>query len=168
MKNRISHFRKSRPHMMMVTFHLRNVRLIFFSEEFPASEEVFASTAELGSVNCSILALLWSYVIASTFCSFMHSIPSFPYFAGWRLCVHLQPPLKNMLRRPLRRYVIRADLWKLLKFNDFIVLVKKDKLTPHGDQRLQRIIAGWGILLPPKGFVWLSQSPGIANWPLIP
>ena len=58
------------------------------------------STAELGSVNCSILALLWSYVIASTFCSFMHSIPSFPYFAGWRLCVHLQPPLKNMLRRP--------------------------------------------------------------------
>ena len=65
---------------MMVTFHLRNVRLIFSSEEFPASEEVFASTAELGSVNCSILALLWSYVIASTFCSFMHGIPSFPYF----------------------------------------------------------------------------------------
>ena len=100
MKNRISHFRKSRPHMMMVTFHLRNVRLIFSSEEFPASEEVFASTAELGSVNCSILALLWSYVIASTFCSFMHGIPSFPYFSGWRLCVYLQPPLKNMLRRP--------------------------------------------------------------------
>ena len=35
---------------MMVTFHLRKVRLIFSSEEFPASEEVFASTAELGSV----------------------------------------------------------------------------------------------------------------------
>lgn len=91
-KNWISHFQTTRPHVMMM--------LIFSSEEFPASEEVFASTAELGSVNCSILALLWSYVIASTFCSFMHSIPSFPYFAGWRLCVHLQPPLKNMLRRP--------------------------------------------------------------------
>ena len=32
---------------MMGTFHLKNVRLIFTSEEVPAEEEVFASTAEL-------------------------------------------------------------------------------------------------------------------------
>ena len=38
---------------VMMTFHLWNERLIFTSEEIPASEEVFASTEELCSVNFS-------------------------------------------------------------------------------------------------------------------
>ena len=101
MKNRISHFRKSRPHAMMVTFHLRKVRLIFSSEEFPASEEVFASTAELGSVIVLYLLCYGAMWLPPPFVALCtDGIPSFPYFSGWRLCVYLQPPLKNMLRRP--------------------------------------------------------------------
>ena len=41
----------------MMTFHLWNERLIFTSEEVPALEEVFASTAELCSVNFSLSPL---------------------------------------------------------------------------------------------------------------
>ena len=51
------------PRVMMI-FHLWNKRLIFTSEEIPASEEVFASTAELYSVNFSLSPLLWNYGIA--------------------------------------------------------------------------------------------------------
>ena len=43
----------------MVTFHLSNERLIFTTEEVPAWEEVFASTAELCSVDFSLSSLLW-------------------------------------------------------------------------------------------------------------
>ena len=43
------------PRVMMVTFHLWKERLIFNSEEVPASEEVFVSTAELCS--CVLLYL---------------------------------------------------------------------------------------------------------------
>ena len=39
--------------LVMVAFHLWNERLIFTSEEIPASEEVFASAAELCSANFS-------------------------------------------------------------------------------------------------------------------
>ena len=55
------------PRVMMVTFHLWNERLIFTSEEVPASEEVFASTAELCSFNFSLFPLLWNHGIAVTF-----------------------------------------------------------------------------------------------------
>ena len=43
--------------VIMMTFHLWNERLIFTSEEVPASEEAFASTAELCSVNFSLSPL---------------------------------------------------------------------------------------------------------------
>ena len=56
------------PRVMKVTFHLWNERLIFTSEEVPASEEVFASTAELCSFNFSLFPLLWNHGIAVTFC----------------------------------------------------------------------------------------------------
>ena len=56
------------PRVMMVTFHLWKEGLIFTSEEVPASEEVFVSTAELCSVNSSLSPLLWNYEIAVTFC----------------------------------------------------------------------------------------------------
>ena len=52
----------------MMTFYLSNERLIFTSQGVPASEEVFASTAELCSVNFSLSPLLWNYGIAVTFC----------------------------------------------------------------------------------------------------
>ena len=38
----------------------------FISEGVPASEEVFASTAELCSVNFSLSPLLWNYEITVT------------------------------------------------------------------------------------------------------
>ena len=56
------------PRVMMMTFHLWNERLIFTSEEVSTSKEVFASTAELCSVNFSLSPLLWIYGIAVTFC----------------------------------------------------------------------------------------------------
>ena len=49
---------------VMMTFHLWNERLIFTLEEVPASEELFASTAELCSVNFSLSSLLWNNGIA--------------------------------------------------------------------------------------------------------
>ena len=52
------------PRVMMMTFHLWSERLIFTPEEVPASEELFASTAELCSVNFSLSSLLWNYGIA--------------------------------------------------------------------------------------------------------
>ena len=53
------------PPVMMIW----NERLIFTSEEVPASEEVFGSTAELYSVNFSLSPLLWNNGIAVTFCA---------------------------------------------------------------------------------------------------
>ena len=50
-----------------MTFHLWNERLIFSSEEVPASEEVFASTAGLCSVSFSLFPLLWNHMIPVTF-----------------------------------------------------------------------------------------------------
>ena len=50
----------------MMTFHLWNERLIFTSEEVSTSKEVFASTAELCSVNFSLSPLLWIYGISVT------------------------------------------------------------------------------------------------------
>ena len=56
------------PRVMMMTFHLSNKRLIFTSKgKFLPSEKVFASTAELCSVNFSLSPLLWNYGIAVTF-----------------------------------------------------------------------------------------------------
>ena len=52
------------PRVMMMTFHLWSERLIFTPEEVPASEELFASTAKLCSVNFSLSSLLWNYGIA--------------------------------------------------------------------------------------------------------
>ena len=52
----------------MMTFHLSNKRLIFTSKgKFLPLEKVFASTAELCSVNFSLSPLLWNYGIAVTF-----------------------------------------------------------------------------------------------------
>ena len=42
------------PRVMMMTFHLWNERLTFTSKEVRASEEVFASIAELCSINFSL------------------------------------------------------------------------------------------------------------------
>ena len=55
------------PRVMMVKFHLWKERLIFNSEEVPASEEVFVSTAELCSVNSSLSPLLWTIRLPSPF-----------------------------------------------------------------------------------------------------
>ena len=56
------------PRVMMMTFHLSNKRLIFTSKgKFLPLEKVFASTAELCSVNFSLSPLLWNYGIAVTF-----------------------------------------------------------------------------------------------------
>ena len=44
--------------VIMVTFHLWNKRLIFTSEEVPASLEVFSSIAELCSVALSLSSML--------------------------------------------------------------------------------------------------------------
>ena len=77
MKNRISHFRTARPYVIMVTFHLWNERLIFSSEEFTASEELFTLTAELRSVNYILFPLLWNYGIAVTLCRFMYMLTLF-------------------------------------------------------------------------------------------
>ena len=52
----------------MAIFHLWNERLIFTSEDVPAAEEIFASAAELYSLNSSLSSFLWNYGIAVTFC----------------------------------------------------------------------------------------------------
>ena len=65
------------PLVMMMTFHLWNERLIFTSEEVPASEEVFGSTAELYSVNFSLSPLLWNNGIAVTFCALVEIVIRF-------------------------------------------------------------------------------------------
>ena len=54
--------------VIMAIFHLWNERLIFTSEDVPAAEEIFASAAELYSVNSSLSSFLWNYGIAVTFC----------------------------------------------------------------------------------------------------
>ena len=56
-------------------------RRIFSSEEFLASEEVFASTAEFCSVNFSLFSLLWNYGLPSPFVFFL-------YFC-WHCCSFL-------------------------------------------------------------------------------
>ena len=56
------------PRVMMMTFHLWSESLILTSEDVPASEEVFASTAEFCSVNFSLSSLLWNCRIEVTFC----------------------------------------------------------------------------------------------------
>ena len=65
------------PLVMMMTFHLWNERLIFTSEEVPASEEVFGSTAELYSDNFSLSPLLWNNGIAVTFCALVEIVIRF-------------------------------------------------------------------------------------------
>ena len=65
------------PLVMMMTFHLWNERLIFTSEEVPAPEEVFGSTAELYSVNFSLSPLLWNNGIAVTFCALVEIVIRF-------------------------------------------------------------------------------------------
>ena len=54
--------------VIMAIFHLWNERLIFTSEDVPAAEEIFASAAELYSVNSSLSSFLWNYGMAVTFC----------------------------------------------------------------------------------------------------
>ena len=61
------------PPVMMIW----NERLIFTSEEVPASEEVFGSTAELYSVNFSLAPLLWNNGIAVTFCTLVEIVIRF-------------------------------------------------------------------------------------------
>ena len=56
---------------MLAKFHLYNEKQIFTSKEFLASDEVFASTAELCLVNFSLFSLLWNCGIAVTFYFFM-------------------------------------------------------------------------------------------------
>ena len=52
----------------MEIFHLWDERLILSSEEVPASEDVFPSTAKLCCVNFSLFTLLWNDGIPVTFC----------------------------------------------------------------------------------------------------
>ena len=56
------------PRVMMEIFHLWDERLILSSEEVPASEDVFPSTAKLCCVNFSLFTLLWNDGIPVTFC----------------------------------------------------------------------------------------------------
>ena len=56
------------PRVMMMTLHLWNERLIYTSEEVPASDKVFASAAELCSVNFYLSPLLWNHGIVVIFC----------------------------------------------------------------------------------------------------
>ena len=65
MKNRMSDFRMTRPRVMMITYHLIGTRGSFSPWKiFPSLEEVFASTAELCSVNFPLFSFLgnqWDY-----------------------------------------------------------------------------------------------------------
>ena len=74
------------PRVMMVTFHLSNERLIFTSEEVPAWEEVFASTAELCSVDFSLSSLLWNHEIAVTFCVLCTCGNCYSFLWYWPVC----------------------------------------------------------------------------------
>ena len=76
------------PRVMTMTLHLRNERLIFTSEGVLASEEVFASTAELCSVNFSLSPLLWNYeiTVTVTFSVFCTCWNSYLFLWYWPVC----------------------------------------------------------------------------------
>ena len=76
------------PRVMTMTLHLRNERLIFTSEGVLASEEVFASTAELCSVNFSLYPLLWNYeiTVTVTFSVFCTCWNSYSFLWYWPVC----------------------------------------------------------------------------------
>ena len=76
------------PRVMTMTLHLRNERLIFTSEGVLASEEVFASTAELCSVNFSLSPLLWNYeiTVTVTFSVFCICWNSYSFLWYWPVC----------------------------------------------------------------------------------
>ena len=76
------------PRVMTMTLHLRNERLIFTSEGVLASEEVFASTAELCSVNFSLSPLLWNYeiTVTVTFSVFCTCWNSYSFLWYWPVC----------------------------------------------------------------------------------
>ena len=76
------------PRVMTMTLHLRNERLIFTSEGVLASEEVFASTAELCSVNFPLSPLLWNYeiTVTVTFSVFCTCWNSYSFLWYWPVC----------------------------------------------------------------------------------
>ena len=76
------------PRVMTMTLHLRNERLIFTSEGVLASEEVFASTAELCSVNFPLSTLLWNYeiTVTVTFSVFCTCWNSYSFLWYWPVC----------------------------------------------------------------------------------
>ena len=76
------------PRVMMMTFHLSNKRLIFTSKEVPALEKVFASTAELCSVNFSLSPLLWNYGIAVTFWVLCTCWNFYSFLWYWPACTY--------------------------------------------------------------------------------
>ena len=60
------------PRVMMMKFHLWNERLIFTSGEVSTSKEVFASTAELCSVNFFFISFVMDIWDCRDLLYFMH------------------------------------------------------------------------------------------------
>ena len=102
---------------------------------FPASEEVFALTAELCSINFSSIISLVMEALVDTVIHFFDTELSL------LLCVS-GVEVKRMEVVIVTSLCYSCKTLKTSWMND-IVGVKKDKLTPYGDQRLQRINAGW-------------------------
>ena len=143
------------PRVMMMTFHLWNERLIFTSEEVSTSKEVFASTAELCSVNFSLSPLLWIYGISVTLIFYALVEIVIRFFDTDCLYLYVCPWLNFDERKslPWLAYVIPARRCKLLIWTIssfwWKLLQRKQKtrkqeetLMPDSDHRLQRINAG--------------------------
>ena len=148
-KRKMEYWRKI-PRVMMMTFHLWNKRLIFTSKEVPALEKVFASTAELCSVNFSLSPLLWNYGIAVTFWVLCTCWNFYSFLWYWPACTY-----KFVRDRSLMKGSTVTSLrysCKTLKTSKswIMILVKRNKLTPYGNYRLQRINAGWENHHPPE------------------
>ena len=102
---------------------------------FPVSEEVFALTAELCSINFSLIISLVMEALVDTVIHFFDTELSLLLcFSGVEV--------KRMEVVIVTSLCYSCKTLKTSWMND-IVRVKKDKLTPYGDQRLQRINAGW-------------------------
>ena len=102
---------------------------------FPVSEEVFALTAELCSINFSLIISLVMEALVDTVIHFFDTELSLLLcFSGVEV--------KRMEVVIVTSLCYSCKTLKTSWMND-IVRVKKDKLTPYGDQRLQRINAAW-------------------------
>ena len=142
------------PRVMMMTFHLWNERLIFTSEEVSTSKEVFASIAELCSVNFFYLlcygymGLPWPFVfyaLVEIVIRFFDTDCLYLYVCPWSKFDERKslPWLAYVI--PARRcklliWMISSFWWKLLQ-RKHKTRKQEETLMPDSDHRLQRINA---------------------------